>query len=468
MTKSIVPLKPSIAIKPNYSPSKAKNSKVWNFNFQERAPSVIPRAQGDHVTAYSLLEEGLYKKLGELTIDERENLSDIGNRDLLRKRRSELFDYVSAIAVLDLERKESLYLALDKVLVSYNEDRHKKTEIRQNVTTFHDDSTLVGLAYEEALRGQEARFNQNGEKVRNIFINVSELLLTFYNKIPHTAYFYIEGFKEGPGKIKNAKTEIDQVNKWIKGQSRDVEISSSVLSVKRAPIVEAMNSLIHYPEITDSAKLEAHRGENIQKQGKKNQPRNNTKDTLIMILSRHVHIFFSVHPEIKNTFNANGELIDNFVDKFIDAGASKPNWPSFTSAEEIQSIKDGVKDGVRELEDRVSAHHYSLWKESKKASGVYDLDSSEDEEISTKPRMKVAPIKGEKITDVKDQEFERVLKELEKLRIYKSVVEKNRDKIPKNVQKEIDDSFSSLSSSEDDQPAKLTRNRRSEARGGRG
>jgi hypothetical protein len=186
-----------------------------------------------------------------------------------------------------------------------------------------------------------------------------------------------------------------------------------------------------------------------------------------MILSRHVHIFFSVHPEIKNTFNANGELIDNFVDKFIGKGVSKPNWPSFTSAEEIQSIKDGVKDGVMELEDIVSAHHYSLWKESKKIHG-YDLDSSEDEEISTKPRIKVAPIKGEKITDVKDQEFERVLKELEKLRIYKSVVEKNRDKIPESVMKKIDDSFSSLSSSDDDQPAKLTKNRRSEARGGRG
>jgi hypothetical protein len=221
-----------------------------------------------------------------------------------------------------------------------------------------------------------------------------------------------------------------------------------------------MNSLIHYPEITDSKKLDEHKADNIQKGTKTSKPRNNDKDTLIMILSRHVHIFFSVHPEIKNTFNVNGELIDNFVDKFIDAGASKPNWPSFTSAEEIQSIKDGVKDGVMELEDRVSAHHYSLWKESKKVSHVYDLDSSEDEEISTKPMTKVAPIK--------DKEFESVVKELEKLRIYKSVVEKNRDKIPENVRKEIDDSFSSLSSSEDDQPAKLTRNRKSEARGGRG
>jgi len=465
MTK---PLKPSTVIKPNYSPSRDRNSRVWNFDLKKRAPSVLCLAQGDHVTAYSLLEEGLYKKLGELTIDERENLSDIGNRDLLRTRRSELFDYVSAIAVLDLTRKESLYLALDQVLVSYNEDRHKKTEIRQNVTTFHDDSTLVGLSYEEALRGQEARFNENGEKVRNIFINVSELLLTFYNKIPHTAYFYIEGFKEGSGNIKKAKTEIDQMNKWIKGQSGDVEISSGVLSVKRAPIVEAMNSLIHYPEITDLAKLDEHKADNIQKGTKTSKPRNNDKDTLIMILSRHVHIFFSVHPEIKNTFNANGELIDNFVDKFIDAGASKPNWPSFTSAEEIQSIKDGVKDGVKELEESVSAHHYSLWKESKKASHVYDLDSSEDEQISTKPITKVAPIKGEKITDVKDQEFESVVKELEKLRIYKSAVEKNRDKIPESVMKKIDDSFSSLSSSDDDQPAKLTKNRRSEARGPRG
>lgn len=466
MTK---PLTPSKSIKPNYSPAKVKNSDVWRFDLSGRAPSVLCSGQGDHVTAYSLLEEGLYKKLGELTIDERENLADIGNRDLLRKRRSELFDYVSALAVLDLTRKESLYLALDQVLVSYNKDRHKKTEIRQNVTTFHDDSTLVGLSYEEALRGQEAKFNENGEKVRNIFINVSELLLTFYNKIPHTAYFYIEGFKEGPGNIKKAKTEIDQVNKWIKGQSGDVEISSSVLTAKRAPIVEAMNSLIHYPEITDLAKLDAHQAENIDKQGKKNQPRNNTKDTLIMLLSRHVHIFFSVHPEIKNTFNANDELIDDFVDKFIDAGASKPNWPSFTSAEEIQSIKDGVKDGVKELEDRVSAHHYSLWKESKKTSYIVGLDSSEDDDISTKPRMKVVPIAGEKITDIKDQEVESMIKELEKLRIFKSVVEKNRDKIPESVQKEIDDSFSSLSSSEDDQPAKLTKAKKnSVAKGGRG
>lgn len=290
-------------------------------------------------------------------------------------------------------------------------------------------------------------------------------MLTFYNKIPHTAYFNIKGFEEGPGDIKTAKNKIDQVNKWIKEQSEDAEISSGVLSVKRDPIVKAMNSLIHYPEITDLAKLEEHKADNIQKGTTTSRPRNNDKDTLIMILSRHVHIFFSVHPEIKNTFNASGELIDDFVDKFIDAGASKPNWPSFTSAEEIQSIKDGVKDGVKELEESVSAHHYSLWKECH----VCDLDSSDDEHVSTKPRMKVVPIAGEKITDVKDQEVERMVKELEKLRIFKSVVEKNRDKIPKNAMKEIDDSFSYLPSSEDDQPAaKLTKGKSTRAKGGRG
>jgi hypothetical protein len=186
-----------------------------------------------------------------------------------------------------------------------------------------------------------------------------------------------------------------------------------------------------------------------------------------MILSRHVHIFFSVHPEIKNTFNKNDELIDDFVDKFIGKGESKPNWPSFTSDdEEMQSIKDGVKDGVKELEESVLENHYSLWKESKKASHVYDLDSSDDEGVSTEPKMKFAPITGEQITDVKDKEFERMVKELEKLRILKSVVEKNRDKIPESVQKEIDDSFSA---DEDDQPAKLTKAKKSSgAKGGRG
>ena len=83
--------------------------------------------------------------------------------------------------------------------------------------------------------------------------------------------------------------------------------------------------------------------------------------------------------------------------------------------------------------------------------------------------MKVAPIKGEKITDVKDQEFESMKKKFEKLLIYKSVVEKNRDKIPESVMRDIDDSFSSLSSSEDDQPAKLTKAKKSSvAKGGRG
>jgi hypothetical protein len=468
MTKSLTPSK---SIKPSYvSPSKGKNAYTLTIGPQ-RAPSVLSYGnnspQGDHVTAYRLVEEGLYNKLSDLSADEVDALFNLENRNLLRERRSALYDYVSSIAVLDLARKESLYLALDQFLVSYNEDRHKKTEIRQNVTAFHDDSTLVGLAYEEALKGQESRFKENGEKIRGIFANTSALLLTFYNKIPLTAFHTIDGFSEGSGDIKNAKTRIDEVKKWIKGQSADVEISSGVLTAKRDPIVEAMNSLIHYPEITDSAKLSEHQAENIDKKGRHNQPRNNDKDTLIMILSRHVHIFFSVHPEIKNTFNANGELIDNFVDKFINAGASKPNWPSFTSAEEIQSIKDGVKDGVMELEDRVSAHHYSLWKESKKIHG-YDLDSSEDEEISTKPMTKVAPIKGEKVTDIQNQEIEKMRRKLKELRIYKKVVEENRDKIPEDVQKEIDDSLSSLSSSEDDQPAKLTRKKGSERSGGRG
>ena len=213
MTK---PLAPSKSIKPNYSPAKVKKSDVWRFDLSGRAPSVLCSGQGDHVTAYRLVEEGLYKKLNELTFDERENLADIDNRNLLRARRSGLFDYVSALAVLDLDRKDNLYLALDQVLISYNQNRHKKTEIRQNVTTFHDDSTLVGLAYEEALRGQEAKFNENGEKIRGIFTRTAELLLTFYNKIPHTAYFNIKGFEEGAGDIKTAKTKIDQVNKWIK------------------------------------------------------------------------------------------------------------------------------------------------------------------------------------------------------------------------------------------------------------
>lgn len=455
------PLKSSKTVVPSYSPSKAKGVDALELGIAGRAPSVLTYGtnspQGDHVTAHRLVEEGLFRRLSGLATDEVEALFDVENRARLRERRSALYDYVSAIAVIDPTRKDSLYLALDETLLSYNKERHRKADIKQKVMAFHGDPSFFGVAYEEALKGQEARFRENGEKTSNVFRDVSALLLTFYNKIPHTAYHYIDGFEEDSGDIKVARTRISEVFKWMREQPKGVPIPSIALASKRPQIAEVMNSLIHYPEITDSAKLADHAAENLTKKGRTNQPRNNGKYTLIMLLSRHVHIFFSVYPELKNAFNQNGELVDDFIDKFIGKGTAKPNWPSFTSNVEIQSIKDGVKAGVISLEEAVAANHYTQWKAAKEADG-YDINSSDDEDIPTKPRAKAVPVKAKKLVHVKteqqEEDVEAMKKELEELRALKAIILKNRDIIPGEVMEEVDEV---LSADHAKKPAKVTK-----------
>lgn len=451
------PLKTSKALTLSYSKSKDQDLDDFELDIRGRAPSVLTYAQGDHVTAHRLIEEGLFRSLSPLTNNEVEALFDLKNRNNLRTRRGLLYDYVSAIAVLDPDprRRESLYQAIDEALLTYNKERHRKTEIKQNVVGFHRDPSLSGVAYKEALKGQEARFRENGEKLRDLFCTISALILTFYNKIPHTAYHYIDGFEEAAGDIKASITKIGRVLTWMEEQ-RGTTVSSSVFAVKRSEITKVMTSLIHYPEITDRDKLTAHESENIDKKGKTNQPRNNSKETLIMILSRHIHIFFSVYPELKRTFNRNDELIDDFVDKFIGRGTQNPNWPSFTRSAEIRSIKEGVRAGVLTLEQATTASHYTNWKAARQRDG-YDLDSSDDEDIPTKPMTKTAPTAARQLAHSRTgheekERMEEMMRELEQLRALKDVILRNRDSIPSEVMEEVD---SVLSASQRKKPIKV-------------
>jgi hypothetical protein len=435
MSKSLI--KPSKTIKPNYNKSAAGG---LGFNITGRGPSVLTYGnqapQGDHVTAYRLIEEGLYRVLDSLSADEVENLFSLENRELLRNRRGMLYDYVSAIAVLDPKRKESLYKAMDGVLKDYNQGRYKKTQIRQDVVALHENPDLVDAPYKQALDGLEARFKTNGEKVRDLFKSLSAILLTFYNKIPLTAYHYIEGFKEDAGDIKATKTKIGKILDWHNKQTK--KVGSPALAAKRIEVVEAMNALIHYEEITNEELLGEHRAENNTKEGKTNQPRNNDKETLVKILARHIHIFFAVYPELKEIFNQENELIDNFIDKFIGKGTNKPNWPKFANKTDIADIKNKVKEAVAKLKVDLGANNYNQWKTGK------DLDSSDDEEIDTKPRAKIAPVKAQLLTDVQIRSLQ---EELEELRAMKKVVEENRRSIPKEVMSQIDEIFSDKSHS---------------------
>ena len=436
MSKSKQSFKPSKSVRSNYSPSKNVGLK---FKITGRAPTVLTyennSPQGDHVTAHRLVEEGLYRSLGDLESSEVEDLFKLENRVSLRDRRSKLYNYISAIAILDPSRKDEFYAAVDKTLNTYNNTRYSKREIKETAEKLHSDPSVTGVSYNQSLEGLEAKFRKNGEKVREMFNILSSMVMTFYNRVTLTAYHNIPDFTEAGGNIKAITKSMDTIIEWIK-KNQVNPISSSALTVKRSQVVNAINPVIHYPEITDEKALTLHITENIDKKGRFNKPRNNDKNTLIELLSRHVHVFFAVYPEIKQTFNQQGELVDDFVDKFIGQGTPKPNWPKFANDANVQEIKNGVKINLATLSESFANNHYNRWKEGK------DLDSSDDEDIPTKPRVKVIPQVAKTLnnvrTEAQEKEIEGLRKELQELRMIKEIIEENRDNIPSEIMDEID------------------------------
>ncbi len=71
--------------------SQAKDSNDFlELNIPGRAPSVLVKVQGDHVTAHRLVGEGLFRSVGRISVDEVDALFNLANRTRLRERRSDL------------------------------------------------------------------------------------------------------------------------------------------------------------------------------------------------------------------------------------------------------------------------------------------------------------------------------------------------------------------------------------------
>ena len=128
------------SLKNAYTPSK-NNSIEKNLSVHRNVGSVLSKEKknkdgksvasqcaGAHVTALNLVLNGFLRILDKITEKEVKELSNLKNRDSLRGRRSKLYDYVSAIAVLDPDRSRLLYDAVDKILENYNTEREKKVQ----------------------------------------------------------------------------------------------------------------------------------------------------------------------------------------------------------------------------------------------------------------------------------------------------------------------------------------------------
>ena len=93
------------------------------FKIGGRGTSVLGRKQGDHVTAYALIKNGIVLALRGIEVDVKGAIIDP------REQRTKLYTFISALGILDTTNQERLYNGINKVLEHYNTRRFKKTDL---------------------------------------------------------------------------------------------------------------------------------------------------------------------------------------------------------------------------------------------------------------------------------------------------------------------------------------------------
>ncbi len=406
----------SSSIKAGFSPSPNKKP-GFQFDLSGRGTSVLGKFQGDHVTAYGLVEAGFHRIIGSLTQAEFDELFRLENRDSLRERRGRIYDFVSAIAVLDDEMKtDSFYQRIDTLLKEYNEARISKTTIREETRRVQEDPEIIGEPLSLALQGIEAKYGKNGAALRHLLTEITRLTLTFYNHIPHTAYFPIAGFEASSDEGSTIRTSLPKIEEII-SSSKELERGSPALSAKlRDNLIPAIVSLIHYPEITDEDALGEHREITLTRGGRSAQPRDNKHGKLLDAMAKHLHVVLAVYPELEEIFDTK-DIVSFFVAKFIGGkdGKGLMGWPSLNTETKLNKITTLVTTKMQTLKEASSDRHYTSYKE------YDDLVSSGDEEESTSPRVKLKAASATKLETSKElSAAERA--ELEMLRKFKEMV----------------------------------------------
>ncbi len=389
----------SSSIKATIKP--AANNQEYELDIAGRGTSVLgSNKQGDHVTAYSLVEEGLRRALSGLSRAEVDELFELGNRDSLRGKRNKLYDFISAIAVLDPDStkatkkkagvlySDKLFDDIDGILRKYNDKRTRKTKLREDTRTFQDDLTLVDGNLSAALGNIEQSYNKNGEYIRETFTEIAGAILTFYNHIPGTSYFAIPGFaaeKDEGGLVRAAKPILEAAINTCKTLDNS-NVGGRIIKQRQLDtIVTSIAGLMHYPEITDANILYQHQLD-TQNYGAKRRPslyRENSENNLVISLARHMHIVFASYPEL-NTLFTKDEIVKPFISKMINGKEpGKILWPTFNRQADIDRISGSVVTTLNQLNMYLDGRKYN-------ARNSYQyLESSDDEDEPTKPRIKV-------------------------------------------------------------------------------
>lgn len=441
--------------------SYTKEDDYYKMSIHGRARSVLGNSQGGHVTAYRLIEEGLYRALSELKNSEVEELHHLQNRNSLRDKRFKLYNFISAVSAL-IEKPEEdakfdskffqdykiFQSKFNALLEKYNDQRFKKTEIRNRRYELQSDQSLTEDNFKNISKEIEGRYKTNGQLMREFFIEATRLLLTVYNKIPKSSFFEVEGFGSKAGEGSRVREAIKSIKNNIE-KCYAIKDNSAALQVKLSNnIVPALLELIHYPEITEFQKIK--NGTRITKKTSEllvanliktenygsslAKPRNNSNEDLVKILARHIHIAVAIYPELTEIFDCS-ELINDFVSKFVTR--KEFGWPSYNNQHKINNLAKEVDTEFNRLQLLSLERNYINFSQSLASSDDEDEISSSSFRNPSSAATKPLAVLVTKNISERD--------ELIELRKFKEIIEKEID-IPPQILLKIKECCPILSS----------------------
>ncbi len=443
--------------------------------------------QGDHVITHALPKHGILKEFQNLNLDEIEDLSAY-----LRNRRDGLYNFISAIAALDVDRKGELYGALDQALDDYNQRRIKKSELDHLGTLVNEHIPEESRKY--FYDNFQRQLDSNGRTMIDSVGRIAEAVMTFYNKTPLTAFLQIEGFEDAAGsggkvnsvlefldnldasKDRFSTTYLEEERKLVNSaqakqnatslrssarvsQANDatLEQAQKALAEKEQSLDEAflhhsmqqLSGLIFYPEITAPEALLRHAAQS----GNKERIRDNSPENLAAAIAKYVHVLSATYPELpeklfdlhntgKTWDESRGSKKDEaltFVTRIFTqhliaspyqskSGQHAQGWPTFAH--------DAVK--IREIGDNatVLVHHYKALQEEhsyQKTDGFRSRASSTTiEDLNKQTINSVVEFIGENF-GLEEEVFEGLVKQLNELDLSGKSDEKFKSEVIKKV-----------------------------------
>jgi|GEM_PF-4230596 hypothetical protein len=326
-----------------------KDGAKYEFRIDGRGTSVHKQKQGDHVTAYGLVERGIKRHFRNILITKVEDL------DLLRQQRLELFEYIIKLKAINGDFADKIEKLMEIVQKQYNLNRYSKDKL----VALESKLGLLDLGLSDATADENTPLMLHEEIIetcRDLMAHtyitncnamceqigqITRGVLTHYNHIPDTSYPKYHGSPAG---------EEAGALKYLDDRAVLLEnLSDGKMKLPYKDIAKKINDLFFYPYIKDEEIKEM-----AKKLGKKPKcVRSNDYKRLCEITARHLFIVFAVYPELELYKEG---LLKEFILIFITA----QGWSSAISSKNFKKdIDDSLQEIEADLEDQKRFEGYS-------------------------------------------------------------------------------------------------------------